>query len=163
MFGQESAYRKQRRSSGMLLALVLLNTPLLLAHRVIRAANLWSRADALGFLHHEATVSFGTGNLPAPAAAQARHDSVALLDALGACVGPACAAMTAAPAATEASPANPWSSEARLRRQAAAAAAAAACELQALVEAERRAADSSCRGPGSAASPASLKLAQSHV
>ena len=140
----------------MLLALVLLNTPLLLAHRVIRAANLWSRADALGFLHHEATVSFGTGNLPAPAAAQAGHDSVALLDALGACVGPACAAMAAAPASTEASKISPWSSEGRARRQAAAAAAAAS-ELQTLVEAERRtvAADSSAL-----ASPGALRLAQ---
>ena len=156
MFGQESALEVGARPK-MLLALVLLNTPLLLAHRVIRAANLWSRADALGFLHHEATVSFGTGNLPAPAAAQARHDSVALLDALGACVGPACAAMAAAPASTEASKISPWSSEGRARRQAAAAAAAAASELQTLVEAERRtvAADSSAL-----ASPGALRLAQ---
>ena len=141
----------------LLRALVLLHTPLLHAHRVIRAANLWSRADALGLLHHEVTVSFGTGTLPAPALAQARRDSVELLDALAVCVGPACAAMAAAPAATEASKISPWSSEGRARRQAAAAAAAAASELQALVEAERRAlaADSSAL-----ASPAALRLAQ---
>lgn len=152
------------RPHGMLLrAVVLINVPLLHAHRVIRATDLWSRADALSFLNHEFTVGLGTSSLPAHALAQARRDSAALLEALDACVGPACAAMTAAPAATEASQANPWSSEARLRRQAAAAAGAAACELQALVEAERRAADSSCCGPGSAASPASLKLAQPHV
>ena len=134
----------------LLRALVLLHTPLLHAHRVIRAANLWSRADALGLLHHEVTVSFGTGNLPALALAQARRDSVELLDALAVCVGPACAAMAAAPAATEASKISPWSSEGRARRQAAAAAAAAASELQALVEAERR----------TLASPAALRLAQ---
>ena len=73
------------------LLVLLLNAPLLLAHRVIRATDLWSRADALGFLHHEATISIGTGNLPSPALSQAQCDSVALLDALGACVGPACA------------------------------------------------------------------------
>jgi len=31
------------------LLVLLLNAPLLLAHRVIRATDLWSRADALGF------------------------------------------------------------------------------------------------------------------
>ena len=147
------------RPENMLKALLvlLLNAPLLLAHRVIRATDLWSRADALGFLHHEATISIGTGNLPSPALSQAQCDSVALLDALGACVGPACAVMAAAPAATEASKISPWSNEGRARRQAAAAAAAAASELQTLVEAERRtvAADASAL-----ASPAALRLAQ---
>ena len=139
------------------LLVLLLNAPLLLAHRVIRATDLWSRADALGFLHHEATISFGTGNLPTRTLSQARRDSVELLDALGACVGPACVSMAAAPAATEASKISPWSNEGRVHRQAAAAAAAAASELRTLVEAERRtvAADASAL-----ASPAALRLAQ---
>ena len=98
-----------------------------------------------------------TGNLPTRTLSQARRDSVELLDALGACVGPACVSMAAAPAATEASKISPWSNEGRVHRQAAAAAAAAASELRTLVEAERRtvAADASAL-----ASPAALRLAQ---
>ena len=80
---------------------ILLLLPTALGRRIVTALTLWSRPEALGLVHHPLLLRLGIDRLSAQSSAQLLADRSAILEALDACVIPACATMRSVSAVKE--------------------------------------------------------------